>query len=200
MEHLPLDPVQASAHDGVLNRGHSPFASVGAIPHDRVLDMSQMHPDLMGSPGPDDDLEERQLTKGSFQRPGAQGLAPTRHDTHFCSIFLMPVDGRINGTRWIPHPAVHQGTVFLVDQALLELSREVPVGRIGLGNQDDPAGVLVQAMYDTRAERPPESRQLPALMEKSVHQRSLPMSRSGMDHETGRLVHRHNVVVFKKDV
>src|SRR5512139_1168697 len=112
----------------------------------------------------------------------------------------MPVDGRIDCTRWFPHPAVHQGTVLLVDQALLELAREVSVCRIGLGNQNHPAGVLVEAMDNARAERPPESRQIPAVMEEAVHQRSLPVSGGGMDHETGRLVHCDNLVVFKKDV
>jgi hypothetical protein len=76
----------------------------------------------------------------------------------------------------------------------------VSIGRIGLGKQDHPAGVLVQAMDDARTERAPESSQLPAVMEESVHQRSLSVSCGRMDHQTGRFVHCDNLVVFKEDV
>ncbi len=64
-----------------------------------------------------------------------------------------------------------------------------PVGMIGLGDNHDPTGVLVQAVNDAWPPHATDAGKAgAAMMNQGVDQRSGPVAGAGMDNQSGRFV------------
>src|SRR3546814_20682467 len=74
-----------------------------------------------------------------------------------------------------------------VDAVRGELLREAFMLLVVLGGDDQPAGVLVDAMDDPRPRDAADARQLPrAMVEQRVDHRAVEIARGGMDDQIGR--------------
>ena len=50
-----------------------------------------------------------------------------------------------------PDVALANGEILLSNRAAFELQRDTPMGLVGLGDEQDAGGILVQAVHDARA-------------------------------------------------
>ena len=70
-----------------------------------------------------------------------------------------------------------------------ELARQALVRSVGLGDDQQPRGVLVDAVDDAGTGNPADPRKLPgAVVEQRVDQRAVVVASGGMDHQPGGLV------------
>ncbi|CDC60272.1 unknown [Clostridium sp. CAG:448] len=75
------------------------------------------------------------------------------------------------------------------------------VCRIVFGNNQQPAGVLVNPVYDSRANHPTDTGQMPAAMpEQCVDQRPVRISGRGMHHHPRRLIDDNDVIILINDI
>ena len=82
-----------------------------------------------------------------------------------------------------------------------ELRRQPLVRRVGLGDDQQPRGVLVDPVHDARPEPPADARQRAAAMvQQRVHQRPVGRARRRMHHQPGGLVDDDEVGVLVDDV
>ena len=73
--------------------------------------------------------------------------------------------------------------------------------RVGLGDDHQPGGVLVEPVDDARPLHPADARQRRAAMaDQRIDQRAVGMARRGMDDEAGGLVDDDEVLVLEHDV
>ena len=113
----------------------------------------------------------------------------------------MHADGAIDDVAIEFRPARHDGKIFLLDGAVLELRGQLEVGAIGAGHEDNAAGIAVEAMDDARAGGTAAAAQGGAEVElQGPGQGPRPMSPRRMDHHAGRLVDDHQLVVLVEDV
>src|SRR5207248_6597692 len=72
-------------------------------------------------------------------------------DRHLDAVVRVPDDAALDVIAVAVEDAVDQGPVLLEDLAQLELHAQVAVRLLLLGDQDDAAGVAVEAMHDAAA-------------------------------------------------
>ena len=102
---------------------------------------------------------------------GGRRGAALLDDGHALAVVRVAADGRVDdGFRWID-AAVHESEVLLLHRALLQLPREVDVGAVVLGDDEQAGGVLVQAVDDAGPEDAADARQVGAVGEQGVDQR-----------------------------
>jgi hypothetical protein len=95
--------------------------------------------------------------------------------------------------------APHQRAVLALDGVSLQRAAESRVCAVGLGDHQQPCGVLVQPMHDARAEARAALREGGAVRQQRVDQRAVRMPRRRMHGQPARLVHHQQVVVLVDD-
>lgn len=93
--------------------------------------------------------------------------------------------------------AVGDGAVDAFDRALLKLPHEGILRRQGFGNHHQPAGFLVQTVYDARARY---LAQFGTVRQQAVEQRPRPVARRRMHHQSGRFVDDDDGIVFVNNI
>ena len=123
--------------------------------------MREMHPDLMRSAGAKTALDECRLR---VKRPldtivGDRRLSPAfPNNSHFLAVRGAAADvaGDLSGERgW--HTPNNCG-IGTVDSAQPKVARECVMRGLGLGDDHQPARVLVEAMDDARSANPADPR------------------------------------------
>src|ERR1700730_3378050 len=72
---------------------------------------------------------------------------------------------------------------------------------LGLGDDHQPARILVEAMYDPRPAAPADAGQTGAAMaEHGIHERPVWVSRGGMNNHAGRLVDDDQMCILEADI
>jgi hypothetical protein len=200
MEHLAFYPDETSPYKGLLHGSGALLAAIGGIPHHWMLDVGQVHPNLMRSPGLDYRFDQRDLAKAHLNVPGGKGLTTADCYSHLLAVSGVSVHGfgDLPAGRW--QAAENQNTVFLVNPALFELQTEVTVGEVVLRGNQYSTGILVETVNDTRSQRPTELRQAVAMVQETVHQRALSVTSGRVDHHSGWFVDRNQNLVFVEDV
>ena len=84
---------------------------------------------------------------------------------HLLPLLRMHADGAIDEVAVAVRPAGDNGEIFLLDRAVLKLEGEFVVCAVGAGDEDDAAGVAVEAMDDSRPQRPARAARRGAEME-----------------------------------
>ena len=100
---------------------------------------------------------------------------------------------------------MHQRYVALLHLARGKLLPQVAVGDVVAGDEDQPAGLLVEAMHDAGARLAADLRKLGEAVQQRVNQRAaiaivVGRARAGVHHHAGRLIDDGEVVVFVDDV
>src|SRR5438105_1004455 len=81
-----------------------------------------------------------------------------------------------------------------------EIARQGAMGGLGLGNDEEPARVLVETMHDARPAHSADPGEAgTAMRQQRVNQGALWIARRGMHHQAGRLVDDDQVLVLETD-
>lgn len=162
--------------------------ATGAGPIDRVADqrvslMGKVNPDLMGAPGGEAAFDERccglerPLDAIAGQRRPPPSFADDRHLFAVCRA-AADIAGDLAGG-WRRH-APNKGGIGAVDPAQREIARQRPMRALGLGDDHQPAGVLVEAMNDARPSHPADAGETGAAMgDQRVDEGTVGVSRAG---------------------
>ncbi len=106
--------------------------------------------------------------------------------------------------------AMHQSDIGLFQLAIGEHLTELAMSAVVFGDDDDSAGLLVEAMHDSRAKISADVGEFVEVMQQGIDQsstaafvRSVLRGSSacpGVDHHSGRLVDHSQMNVLEKDV
>ena len=175
VEHLPRE-VGASA--------------VGAVAGDGVAEVLQMHADLVGSSGFGSAFDERKISAGEKNAPegfGGAGAGALAH-AHALAVDGMAGDGAGDAAGSGAGASAHDGEIRFAGGPVGELPGQVLVGKFIFRHEDAAAGVLVQSVDDTGAERVTAFADGAAMVEDGVDEGAVPMTNGGMDDEAGGFV------------
>ena len=136
--------------------------------------------------------------------PVGDGCAAVRARRHLLPRMGMASNRLVDGAAWtFRYPpdeseiAAAQGPCAAV---VGELPRERAMGPIRLGNDKQPAGILVQPVHDARPLFASDAGEGgAAVRDQRVHQRARAIARGGMDHEPGRLVEDQELGILEHD-
>src|SRR5215472_12697284 len=178
--------------------------AVEPITDQRVAAMSEMDTDLMGSAGGEAALDERRLRAERAFDPIARdrGFSPAlSDDCHLlavCRAAANIADDLSGG--WGRH-APYQRGIGTLDPAQGKVARQRMMGRLRLGDDHQPAGVLVKTMDNTRPTHAADPRKIRAAMSnQGVHQCAVRVSRGRMDNHAGRLVEDDQMGILEADI
>src|SRR5713101_208678 len=193
---VPPVPVVEEAEAGRMEAQPAelaPGAAVLAVADDRVADGRELHADLPAPARVERELEERRVLPARehpVARDGRLALRATRGvDTE------APVldEATLERPGLLAHVALHERRVDALDRSLLELGLEALLGFRGLGEDQEPRGLAVEAVDDEGACARPL--RLEIVPEQSVGGAlALALGRHG--EESRRLVHDDDRVVL----
>jgi len=91
VEHLPIHLFQQMPQVFILDTANPVLsAAIGRVPHDRVPHVAEMHPYLMGAPGPNEDLHQGDFLPLSQDVPFRDRLFSSRgQHRHFLAFHRM---------------------------------------------------------------------------------------------------------------
>ena len=175
-------------------------AAVGAVSHDRVAQMGQVDPDLVGPPGVGshgEAGESRVPREHPVTGQGGTRLAGPGRDSGPGP--GMAPQGRVDLAPVLLHRTVNQRQVPLPDHPAGELAGEMIVRLLRLGHHQESRGPFVQPVDDSGPHR-----LLPAqflqMVGQGVGQGPTPIAGSRVDHLSRRLVHHQQPGVLVKHV
>ena len=173
-------------------------ASVDGIAHNRVPQVLEMHPNLMGPAGVQLQPEQvYHLESGHYRSVGA-GRTALGGYTHALPVVLVPCDRRVDADRTGVQMAPRQRRVAPMHPARRDGGAEPPVGKIGFGDDHEPGRIPVEPMDDSG---PPfgASGEGGAPGDQRIHQGVVPMAGRRMNYQTGRLVDDGEVLVLENE-
>lgn len=157
---------QEPASQGWRPAGFHPLEVCGAVavvdlvPDDRVAGVGEMDPDLVHAPGFRPATDDREPSFRPLETPENMKLRVTfpaggMHDLtdpDFGRPHLAGAEDRSGTAPSIaPGPTVNEGGVFLFDQPSLEGDAQFAGGAGVFRDDDQPAGIAVEAVHDGRA-------------------------------------------------
>ncbi len=179
-------------------------AAVLAVAQHRAADVAEMNANLVRAAGLRKDANDGEAGEplaDLVERLRRAARRIVAEDGHLLPLLRMHADGAIDEVPVAVRPARHNGEILLLDRAVLKLEGELVVRPIGAGDEDDAAGVAVEAMDDSRPQRAARDAQRGAEMElQRAGQGAGPMSPRRMDDHPRRLVDEHQLLVFVEDV
>ena len=176
--------------------------AVDPVARDGMPDGIEVDPDLVRPPGDEVELEQGPAGEPLADAVAGHGRPAVGDDTHPGPVPRVAPDGRFDPTGARGHLAVDQRLVRLLDPARLELGHQRRLRGILLGDHQQTARVLVQAVDDARAldTGDPAPRRAVAVGQEGVDQRPVRMTGGRVDDQAGRLVDDQQVVVLVDDV
>ena len=190
--------VESVADDGMAEGLKVDADLVGAAGLDANFDQRK------GPVGGGDAFEDLDVRDGVTDAFGVGGAA----GGHASAAHEVATDREVDGDVVLGEAAVNEGDVGLFELATREHLAELAVGAVVLGDDDDAAGLLVEAVDDSGAEFAAEVRELVEVMQQRVDEGSAVAlvsfpgsggSRAGVNHQSGGLVDDGEVLVLVED-
>ena len=130
-----------------------------------------------------------------------RALTPISGDhRHLLAVGVRPAQRRIDGAAGGHRAPGDDRDIAAVDAVRGELFGQPFVGAVVLRGDDQPAGILVDAVDDARTRNAPDPRQLPsAMVEQRVDHRPVKIARGGMDDHARGLVDDDQMFVLIGD-
>ncbi len=198
--------------------GDSVGCSVEVVADDGVAEGLHVDADLMGAAGLDADLDEGEGAVGGGEAledvdvgdGGADAFAAEGSaGGHAGATDEVTGDGEVDGGVIFCNVAVDEGEIGFGDLAGGEHLAELAVGTVVFGDEDEAAGLLVEAVDDAGAEVSADLGELGEVVEEGVDEGAAVAgvfvvdcggAGSGVDHHAGGLVDDGKVLVFEEDV
>jgi hypothetical protein len=165
--------------------------AVGVVAHHRVPHAGQVDADLVRPTAVQLCPEEvgrgvpRETHEVRLGRPSATD------DGHALSVSRVAADRGVDGELVRQDVPPRERRVAAGDASLGDRPAQGAVRRVGLGDEEQPRGVLVEPVDDPGAllRRVGVRRHFRAARDERVHERPGPVARRGVHHHPGRLVH-----------
>ena len=170
-------------------------AAIGLIADQRVTHMRHVHTDLVRAAGfqPHGDISVMCIAR---QHPVVrQRRATALLHRHLRALGAVSADGLVHHTA-TGHRAHAYGAILAGDPPRFQITHQMRVSGDRLGDQQQAAGVLVEAMQDPAARQFGKCRQIG---QQAVLQRAGRIARPGVYDEAGRLVDHQHIAVFVHD-
>ncbi len=188
--------------DGVKGlAGKPPCQSVPEIAQNRMAQVGQMHPKLVGPSRFRHQLQESGRSEALEDPvPGHRIPRGVVSDSHPLPVDRMPADGRLNRSLFLLYDSLHDG---LVDPANLppgKLAAEIPVGLVVLSDNQQPGGVPVESVDDPWFEWTRHRGETRSVGQEGIDQRAGRMARGRVDDQPGRFVDHEEPIVLVKNM
>src|SRR5215472_10690945 len=164
-----------------------------AITHDGMADGRELHADLPPSPRAQRELEQaRGIAVGeqAIARDGRLAVRP-RGGSHAQTPILH--EPAFQHARLTPDASAHQRHVDALHASGLELGLQLPLGRLGLGENEEARRLAIETVHDEGARARPLRREV--IPEETVG-RALPLPLGGDAQEPWGFVDHHDVRVL----
>ncbi len=214
MQGLSPQSLDLGTGSGAQKGRFGPVASaIQLIANQRHADRGHVNPDLMGTTGFKAATHQTCQRHIFFSGPkGFKALKMSdRHTPIPCPYGLTQAVIGMAAKRFVDNPfSPHRrapdksqiGPQKRAGAAMVgKLVRKRLMRRVGLGDNQKPAGVFIEAMNNSRPAHTANARKAAAAMgQKRVHQRAALMARRRMHHQTRRFFNDDNRVIFKNDI
>src|SRR5580692_12877368 len=117
-----------------------------------------MHADLVRPPSVDSHLQQGELPEVRID-PLLHRVVRDRFSSartfrgHSCTSHRVPADAAADRPAILLHPAMHQRDISFLDYATRKLSRQLSMGLVVLGHDNEPARSLIQPVYNPGPQR-----------------------------------------------
>src|ERR1700730_5044683 len=178
--------------------------TVKGIPDQRMAPMGKMNPDLMRSAGGQTAFETGRLRVKRMLDAITRNrrFAPAFPDHgHLLAVGGAAADvaGDLAAARSRHTP--HERRIGPVDPPLGKVARQSLVGGLGLGDNHQPAGVLVETVHDARPPDPADSGEARAAMaDQGVDEGAVRVSRRRVDNQSCGLVDDDQMFILEADL
>lgn len=112
----------------------------------------------------------------------------------------MATDFFLNRAGGFAQPSRNQRQINLFNGAFSKLCRQPPVRVVGFGNNQATARFFVESMDNSGSLFAADPREFGEMMEQCVHQCVLPLTSSGMNHESCRFVDHDQLFILIKNI
>ena len=167
-------------------------AAVNAVTDDRVIDVREVHADLVSAPGFELHADVRVRTETPDHAVMRDGIATAVADRHAHAVRRVPVDRRVDRAAR-RHHAPADGFVFAMNLARLEHPHQRGVRLERAGHDQQSARVLVEPVHDAGARQPAE---FGVARQQRVLQRLVGVAGAGMHDQPGGFVDDEDVLVL----
>jgi len=176
-------------------------AAVEWVPNNGVADGGQMYPYLVGPAGLNLHPQPGVPVKGFNKAPMSHGVAAALGEKgHLLAVFGVAADIAYHtAIPTIRHP-VDIGLIDLFNLSILELRDQTMKRQITLGGHQDPRGILIKTVDNSRTQGPIDAAQIPAVKEEGVYQGAPPVAAGGMYHQTRGFQEHHDITIFIEDL
>src|ERR1035437_8333801 len=211
MQGLPSKTFQDGAGGGGKQAGLGLEAgAVAGVAQDRMPDMGQMHSNLVGAAGLQGASQQAgdRLAVGADRAlerlPMGYRLAAAFAHSAFVARLRMTVERSVDGAFRAGGRAPDQGEIAALDAAVGlvgELGAERAMGGVGLSNDHEAGGVLVEPVHDAGPLHAADAGQAVAAMgDQRIEQRASGVAGGGVHDQAPRFVYHDQRVVFIDDV
>src|SRR5205085_4114724 len=135
VEELSPQRGDGSAQFRVRDRLIAP-AAINLVAHDRMLEPSEMHSDLMRAPGLDLNIKQREPLEASPHAIERERGPARTHHSHARPVARVARKRLLDPPLVLAHPSVHERDVRFEDRACAKLIRELLVRLFGLGDDE----------------------------------------------------------------
>ena len=177
--------------------GQARPTGISGVAHQRVANMGHMHTNLVGAAGFKKTPHVAVVAITFLQAIMRNRLLAAKlHHRHFCALLRVTPHWLLNLTP-TGHAAHHNGVVFAVNIARLQLRHQVGVGLQRFGNHHEPGGIAVETVHDTRARHAINTR---AVTEQGIQQGAAGITGTRVNNQASGLIDHDNIVVFIDDI
>jgi hypothetical protein len=179
--------------------------AIERVANDRVVKRGKVDTNLVGAPGVELNLDKRSgadagehvPVRASFAGIGQGGGTAGGHAE---AAFRVARDGQVDAAAVPLQKTVNESDVGLLDGAAAEGFAETGVRGVVFGDEDDPGGVLIEAMDQTRAQGIAANGKSLAAAQQGIDESAANVAGTSMDGHAGRLVDRENVGIFVENI
>src|SRR5438876_562395 len=156
-------------------------AAIDRVAQNRMMDVSEMDPDLVGPARSELDLEQG-VAAGDAEPPElGEGVAPTGDDRHPLPVLRIAPDRSLDACRGVRNLADDDRPVRARHDPMLQLAGQFAMRVVVARHHHQSRGVTVEPVDDTGPFRTADRRPAHAAAEQAVDERAGRMARPRMD-------------------
>ena len=179
----------------------SSWRTIKGVTDHRMLDRTQVYPDLMRSARLNRELEQREAAKGFYHFVQSMRLASMGGSRgHPQAVNAIASDGALDFSGRLLNAAVYQRQIPFGDRTRLKLAREICVAEVVPGDDEQSRSLLIQAVHDSRMIRAAGLRQTLEVVQQCINERSLMNSCTNVNYHPGWLIDDRQVGIFINDL
>ncbi len=175
---------------------YAALLAVRPIADQRMSERGQVNADLVRAAGLEAAGEQRAVAETLAHLIARDGCFAGRDDRHRRAPDRMTADRRVDRAT-MDDVSGGERQIFAVDALCLQLAHKLCLGDLGLGHDQEAAGIFVQAMHDARAS---DTGELRRVVQQRVGKRAVAVAGSRMNDQPGRLVDDEDCFVLMHDL